>query len=661
MADPRQHKAPDQANLVGAKLGNYRLERVIGRGRMGVVYLAQDEALLRPTAIKLLAWSAAEANGHDPVQWFLTEARLIARVNHPDVVQIYGAARQGDHCYIAMEYVPGLSAEATVARGGPLPPEQATHVLLKAASALYAAHLSGIVHRDVKPGNLLLGGAGVVKLSDFGMALGSAGHGTPSAHVRVGTPYYTAPEVWRGEAASPASDIYSLGATYFHLLTGRPPYAGEDVAAIERAHLRAAVPDPRQFTPRLPPSCARLIERALAKSPRDRHPSAEALSSEGRQVLRELGSQERTPAAVSSTPPVARASPGAPRPAPNPGREAPRAPGAPTAPPVPAPLVRALGLVRRPFLEVDPGDPFLLEPLASTQRRLFEAAADPSAALIAVTGASGCGAGLLCRATASGLAASRRVLVASGCDREGRSVLDQLCRAAGLSGAGADEARASALIERMVADGRGELPPALVFLEGVAAPESVSALARLVAAALFTRGLKVVLAGEPGLLPELLRAGVDLPAGRLVEIPVPRFNPDETSRYVRGWLDAALTRGSPPLLLSPDAALLLAHRSGGAVERLNCLAENMLMLAAAQGTRVLTSWHAWTASDAERWAEARTLSEMPRRPESWPAAEVVPILDACRRAAGLAPWPRAPGGDLPASRSPGAPPQRETF
>src|SRR6266542_4314479 len=171
-SEPRAPPSPDLTTLAGAKLGNYRLERLVGRGRMGVVYLANDEALLRPTAIKVLSWSVAEARGHDPVQWFLAEARMVARINHPRVVQIYGAARQADYCYIAMEYVPGQSAEAMVS-DGPVAPEVATDILLQAAAALHAAHRSGGIHRDVKPANLLVGAGGVTKLGDFGMALGS--------------------------------------------------------------------------------------------------------------------------------------------------------------------------------------------------------------------------------------------------------------------------------------------------------------------------------------------------------------------------------------------------------------------------------------------------------------------------------------------------------
>jgi len=162
--------------------------------------------------------------------------------------------------------------------------------MLQAASALQAAHASGVVHRDVKPGNLLVGPGRVTKLGDFGIALGPPDARIGNARLRVGTPYYTAPEIWRGEPASPASDLYSLGATYFHLLTGRPPYPGPDGPAVEQGHLRAAVPDPRALRPQLPAACAALVMRALAKAPGDRPSSAQELIREARRVLQELRS-----------------------------------------------------------------------------------------------------------------------------------------------------------------------------------------------------------------------------------------------------------------------------------------------------------------------------------------------------------------------------------
>jgi hypothetical protein len=472
MPNARPTETPDLTRLVGLKLGNYRLERLIGRGRMGVVYLANDEALLRPTAIKLLSWKAADAQGQDPVKWFLGEARMVARINHPRVVQIYGAARQGEHCYIAMEYVVGRSAEAIVGEG-PLAPELATDILLQAAAALHAAHSSGIIHRDVKPANLLVGPDGVTKLGDFGMALGSADLAVGNAHIRVGTPYYAAPEIWAGAKASASSDIYSLGATYFHLLAGRPPYPGPGVAQVEQAHLRSPIPDPREFVPSLPASCAALVARALAKEPGERHESALVLLWEGRKVLQDLVAET----GASPVSPERFEHAFSPLPTAGPRRSPPVAPEC---------LRIALGFVHRPFCDVAP-----------------------------------------------------------------------------------HEAAISA-------------PPA--------------------------------------------NAGTE-----------------ELDAYFRSWIGATLAPGAPRIIVSRDALLLVALRSYGALDRINCIAENMLVLAAAERRRTLCSWHAWAASDEERWAEKRPPPALPRRPEAWPPPEVADVIDACRRGAGMPPWPRIAG------------------
>ncbi len=584
---------------------------------MGVVYVAKDEALLRPTAIKVLSWSVAEARGHDPVQWFLAEARLVARINHPRVVQIYGAARHGDYCYIAMEYVPGQSAEAMVARGAPMAPELATDILVQAASALHAAHAAGVVHRDVKPANLLVADGGVTKLGDFGMALGPAEVRTGGPRLRVGTPYYTAPEIWRGEAASPASDVYSLGATWFHLLTGQPPFPDLEVAAVEQAHLHAPIPDPRALVPSLPASCTALVRRALAKTPRERHASAQELLWEGRRVLQDL----------SAAP--------APRPAPAPVAAPARSSLAPAA----GPLADALGFVHAPFSDVDLAAlPHLAEPLAAARRRVLECLDDAATSVFAVAGADGSGTSTLCRALAAELAGSRLVLLvgaASGADARGLE--QRLCAALGAEDCPEDlEALVTLLGEERRR--RGERP--LVVLDGLSpAHPALAGLATLAAAAAWTRSFKLLLSGAPGVVEELARAGEDLADERPPEIPIPPLDRAQLPRHLRSWLEASLARSAPPIIVTPDALLLVELRSGGALERVNCIAENMLHLAAAERRRVLSSWHAWTASDRERWSEKR--APPPRRPASWPPPEVVDVIDACRRAAGMPPWPRA--------------------
>jgi serine/threonine protein kinase len=275
---------PARGELLGTRLGNYRLERVLGRGRMGVVYFATDEALLRPTALKVLSWQIPEPCDEDPEAWFLTEARAMARINHPHVVQIYGAAKHAGHCHIAMEFVDGAPAQVSIDGHGPLAPNRATEILVQAASALHAAHTADVLHCDVKPENVLIAADGTAKLGDFGMARRTSAPGTRP--VRAGTPLYTAPELWVGERASPATDIYALGVTYFYLLTGRQPLEGKDMASVRSAHLEAPIPDVRTLVPYAPAGCSHIVRRCLAKSPRDRYSSAQVLGWDALALLR---------------------------------------------------------------------------------------------------------------------------------------------------------------------------------------------------------------------------------------------------------------------------------------------------------------------------------------------------------------------------------------
>jgi type II secretory pathway predicted ATPase ExeA len=627
--DPRSPGSTDLSRLAGLKLGNYRLERVLGRGRMGVVYLAQDEALLRPTAIKVLAWASAETRGQDPVQWFLGEARLVARINDPRVVQIYGAAKQGDYCYIAMEYVPGQSTEALIAKDGRLTPETATDILVQAASALHAAHVAGVVHRDVKPGNLLIGPGGMTKLGDFGMAHGSAGVPVGNATVRAGTPFYTAPEIWRGAVANQASDIYALGATYFHLLTGRPPFVGADLAAVEAAHLSAPIPDPRELVPALPASCATLVMRALAKLPADRQPSAQVLMWEGRRALQELAA-------------ASHASPSAAGPAAPPARPPP--PRTPPPRPAPAPLAERLQFTQAPFGPFDPQQaPFQAAPLEGTRRQLRALVEGPGTALVALTGPPGSGRSTLLRQLAGDVAAAgaRLVLFADGATRDdGRSALQRLCRAAGVPDEGAS--RIDVLLQRL-GEERGR-PIPLLIVDGLdeGSPPAPD-LETLAAAALWSRTFKLVVAGPPGLGGRLAAASAPGQPPPGVELAVPPLDADQVTHYVRCWLRASRSPGAPPIHLSTDALLLVAHRSGGRPGAIDVIAWNMLSLAAAGGRPTVTSWHAWAADPRAPWPEARPPATLVGPPPGWPGPDARDVLDACRRGAGLPAWPKGTG------------------
>ncbi len=208
--------------------GRYTLGREIGRGGMGAVWLGEDEVLGRPVALKRVGFGPGE--DHLDLDRAEREARLAARLNHPHVVAVYDLVVEGDDRWLVMEYVAGATLAELVRRDGPLTPDQAAPLLRQAADALAAAHEAGIVHRDVKPSNILVTPDGQVKLSDFGIARAQADASLTQTGLVTGSPAYLAPEVASGQQASAASDVWSLGATMFHALTGRPPYdVGENV------------------------------------------------------------------------------------------------------------------------------------------------------------------------------------------------------------------------------------------------------------------------------------------------------------------------------------------------------------------------------------------------------------------------------------------------
>lgn len=215
----------------GTDLGGFRIERTLGRGGMGTVYLATQRSLDRPVALKVLH----PARTRDPrsTMAFFDEARTAARLRHPNLVPIHEVVAEParDIYAYAMEYVPGPTAARLVAMHGPLDRDAAFAVAVQVADALAAAHAAGLVHRDVKPDNLILDPAGPVRLLDLGLAYnrlgGSVASGGSRRFALVGTPEFAAPEQLRTpDAAGPASDVYSLGATLFALRTGRPPFSG---------------------------------------------------------------------------------------------------------------------------------------------------------------------------------------------------------------------------------------------------------------------------------------------------------------------------------------------------------------------------------------------------------------------------------------------------
>jgi hypothetical protein len=574
-------------HLAGIKLGNYRLRRVLGRGNMGVVYLATDEALLRPTAVKVLTWAPAE---HDPEAWFLAEARSVARLNHPSVVQIYSVARHGPYCYIAMEYVEGASAEAMVQSDGPFSAERATEVILQLAGALELAHASGIVHRDVKPGNILINSDGTAKLGDFGMAVSALGPTAPG--VRAGTPHYFAPEIWRGEPASVATDVYALGATYHYLLTGRPPLDGPSIAGLSAAHQRQEVIAPRELAADIAAACMRVVRRCLAKYPGERYESARAVAWDARGVLRELASPGlRDPARVN---------------------------GAPAAPDAGAEW-RARGFEFEPFAEVDPGAlPYRGAPFDGLRRDLGARLGAAGTTLV-VAGEPGSGRTVLARSVLSERGDLGAYVDLGAAGRPG-SLVQRIARALGAVAAAGGGESIDGLLEVLAASSQA---PLIVVDGALAGTRAAADLAVLARAARSTRYFSVLVVGLADLAREL---AADAPGA----VAVPPLRPPQVGRYIDGWLRATRRPDAPPLIVTIDAALITAHRGDGNLHRINALVRRMI----AGGGPVLTSWDAWSTHDGTDPPANRGIS--PVRPASWPTPEVLRLLNRCRQAAGLA-------------------------
>jgi eukaryotic-like serine/threonine-protein kinase len=253
-------------------IGRYRVERPLGHGAMSTVDLARDTELDREVALKRLADNLARDD--DLRARFQREARLAARLTHPNVVQIYDVG-EDDHGrpFIAMEYVAGETLAELIARRGPLPPREVAELGVQMSRALAAAHEAGLVHRDVKPHNLLLRRDGVLKLSDFGVAFGLEGTRLTVAGTVLGTAAYFAPEQARGEEVTAAADLYGVGAVLYELLTGRPP---RNPATLADLAATSAIPLPQDA----PPELARIVMRCLAADPAERPASAAELAAE---------------------------------------------------------------------------------------------------------------------------------------------------------------------------------------------------------------------------------------------------------------------------------------------------------------------------------------------------------------------------------------------
>ncbi|MGE5595835.1 MAG: serine/threonine-protein kinase, partial [Hyphomicrobiales bacterium] len=303
------HRGLNAADVIDER---YRLERLLGTGGMSEVWLAEDERLGRWVAVKLLRESAVEGQDIDLVASLEREARVVARLQHPNIASVFDVGRHDGRHYLVMEYVHGQSLREILEERGRLTEQEVVRYGIQIASALQYAHDQGVIHCDVKPENILVTEQGIAKAVDFGVAETVTRTLTADqARDVLGTIAYLAPEVIQGSAAGVRSDVYSLGLTLYEMEAGRLPFAGNTPAAIAGQRLAAPAPPLRAFARDASPEMEQTLARALALSPADRFVSAEDFAAALRRVpVQAAASRPVTrPVAAAPVPPVRRRHP----------------------------------------------------------------------------------------------------------------------------------------------------------------------------------------------------------------------------------------------------------------------------------------------------------------------------------------------------------------
>ena len=307
--------------------GRYRLGEVLGEGGMAVVYRAQDVLLNRPVAVKILR--AQYAADESFLRRFEREAQAAAGFSHANIVNVYDVGTDGDQHYIVMEYIRGPSLKELIRRQGPFSVDGAIFIIGQVTSALDYAHQRGLIHRDIKPQNILVDRDGNAKVVDFGIAKGMRDVNLTEAGTGMGTVHYVSPEQAQGDPAGPASDLYSTGVVLFEMLTKRLPFEADTPVGVAMQHVNTPPPPPSTFNPKIPPEVDAIVLRSLAKDPSERYPSGTALAT----ALRHWDMQPPShasfsgrparpapPAATAALPPRMRTAPPPPRNQPRPDR-----------------------------------------------------------------------------------------------------------------------------------------------------------------------------------------------------------------------------------------------------------------------------------------------------------------------------------------------------
>ena len=270
-------KVPASRTAPGSVIGDFIILHELGRGGMGIVYSAHQISLDRPAALKILADSFSKNS--DFVVGFIKEARAAAKLNHPNIVQAYAVGDDDGIFYFAMEYIDGETMKNILKRDTVIPVDRAIDIVRQIAEALdYAWQEEKLVHRDIKPDNIMLTANGRAKLADLGLAKVGNDPGQVDGEEVMGTPQYISPEQLTGEPLDNRTDIYCLGATFYHFLTGRFPYEGASAVEIARQHLDGTLIPPNQVNPDIPETVSRVVEKMMAKEPSQRYQSAGSLA-----------------------------------------------------------------------------------------------------------------------------------------------------------------------------------------------------------------------------------------------------------------------------------------------------------------------------------------------------------------------------------------------
>ncbi|MFI9570114.1 serine/threonine-protein kinase [Microbispora rosea] len=293
-------EGPVMPPLVGRRLGDYTVEAVVGRGGMATVYRARDQRLGRAVALKVLAPQLA----HDDRfrDRFVRESRMVASIDHPNIIPVYEAGERDELLFIAMRYVEGSDMRKLVQSEGPLPVGRANPLFVQIASALDAAHAHGLVHRDVKPANILVTRSDHVYLTDFGLTKSSSAEAGLTSHGHfMGTPRYVAPEQIRGLPVDGRSDMYAFACVVYEALAGQPPFQRDTELALLYAHVSHDPPPLTPYRPDLPHAVNAVLTRALAKSPGERFETCQAFVSALRDAI-SGGAGDPAPASPSYPP-----------------------------------------------------------------------------------------------------------------------------------------------------------------------------------------------------------------------------------------------------------------------------------------------------------------------------------------------------------------------